>query len=233
LLVCEQPNKIRAPARKWTKGAGDGTFVNQTLNIYTFAFLHNLGIFTIMRDDIPEMQNKIYSGDTQAFKELYDSFSAPLLQLALAIVHSREMAEEIVADVFIAVWKKRKDLLQVSNLKWYLYAATRNIALNYLRKYAHKETLHLDEAYLLAYEINPEAQLISNEMMRHINMAISELPPQCRHIFKLVKEDGLKYREVAVLLNISIKTVENQVGIALKKLTKMKAFLTMPLPGGQ
>ncbi len=186
-----------------------------------------------MRDDIPEMQSRIYSGDTQAFKELYDSFSAPLLQLALTIVQSREMAEEIVADVFIAVWKKRKDLLQVSNLKWYLYAATRNIALNYLRKYAHKKTLHLDEAYLLAYEINPEAQLISNEMMRHINMAISELPPQCRHIFKLVKEDGLKYREVAVLLNISIKTVENQVGIALKKLTKMKAYLTMPLPGGQ
>lgn len=208
-------------------------FVNQTLNIYAFAFLYNLGIFTIMRDDIPELQNKIYSGDTQAFKALYDCFCAPLLQLALAIAHNREMAEEIVADVFIAVWKKKKDLQQVSNLKWYLYAATRNIALNYLRKYAHKKTLHLDEAYLPGYEINPEAQLISNEMVRHINMAISELPPQCRIIFKLVKEDGLKYREVAVLLNISIKTVENQVGIALKKLTKMKAFLVMPLPGGQ
>jgi RNA polymerase sigma-70 factor (ECF subfamily) len=208
-------------------------FVNKTLNIYAFAFLHNLGIFTIMRDDIPELQNKIYSGDTQAFKALYDCFCAPLLQLALAIAHNREMAEEIVADVFIAVWKKKKDLQQVSNLKWYLYAATRNIALNYLRKYAHKKTLHLDEAYLPDYEINPEAQLISNEMVRHINMAISELPPQCRIIFKLVKEDGLKYREVAVLLNISIKTVENQVGIALKKLTKMKAFLVMPLPDGQ
>lgn len=186
-----------------------------------------------MCDDIPELQNRIYSGDTQAFKELYDCYCAPLLQLALAIVYNREMAEEIVADVFIAVWRKRKGLHQVSNLKWYLYAATRNIAFNYLRKYAHKKTLHLDEAHLLEYEINPEAQLISNEMMRHINTAISELPPQCRLIFKLVKEDGLKYREVAVLLNISIKTVENQVGIALKKLTKIKAFLTTPLPGDQ
>jgi RNA polymerase sigma-70 factor (ECF subfamily) len=182
-----------------------------------------------MHDDIPELQNRIYSGDTQAFKELYDCYCTPLLQLALAIVHNRELAEEIVADVFIAVWRKKEGLHQVSNLKWYLYAATRNIALNYLRKYAHKKTLQLDEAHLPEYEINPEAQLISNEMMRHINMAISELPPQCRLIFKLVKEDGLKYREVAVLLNVSIKTVENQVGIALKKLSKMKAFLIRPL----
>lgn len=186
-----------------------------------------------MHDDIPELQKRIYGGDTQAFKELYDYFYAPLLQLALAIVHNREMAEEIVADVFIAVWKKKKNLPQVSNLKWYLYSATRNIALNYLRKYAHKKTLHLDEAYLPEYEVNPEAQLISNEMMRHINMAISELPPQCRLIFKLVKEDGLKYREVAALLDISIKTVENQVGIALKKLTKMKALLVTPPHGNQ
>ncbi|KAA2239818.1 RNA polymerase sigma-70 factor [Chitinophaga agrisoli] len=184
-----------------------------------------------MRDDIPELQNKVYNGDTQAFKELYDCFCASLLQLAMAMVHNREMAEEIVADVFIAVWNKRKSLPQVTNLKWYLYAATRNIALNYLRKYAHKKTLQLDESYLPDYEINPEAQLISNEMVRHINKAIGELPPQCRLIFKLVKEDGLKYREVAVLLNISIKTVENQVGIALKKLTQMKGILTIPLTG--
>jgi RNA polymerase sigma-70 factor (family 1) len=183
-----------------------------------------------MRDDIPELQKRIYGGDAQAFKELYDCFCTPLLQLALAIVHNREMAEEIVADVFIAVWKKKEGLYQASNLKWYLYAATRNIALNYLRKYAHKKTLQLDEACLLEYEVNPEVQLISNEMMQHINKAINELPPQCRLIFKLVKEDGLKYREVAILLNISIKTVENQVGIALKKLTKMKAFLITSLP---
>lgn len=186
-----------------------------------------------MHNDIPELQKRIYGGDTAAFNELYNCFCTPLLQLALAIVHNREMAEEIVADVFIAVWKKKEALYHAHNLKWYLYAATRNIALNYLRKYAHKKTLQLDEASLLEYEINPEVQFISNEMMQHINKAIHELPPQCRLIFKLVKEDGLKYREVAMLLNISIKTVENQVGIALKKLTKMKAFLITSLPGHQ
>jgi RNA polymerase sigma-70 factor, Bacteroides expansion family 1 len=183
--------------------------------------------------DIHELQNSIFNGDTQAFKTLYNRYCTPLLQLALAIVHNREMAEEIVADVFIAVWRKRNDLPQVSNLKWYLYAATRNIALNYVRKYARKKTLHIDEVHLPEYTINPEAQLISNELVRHINIAISELPPQCRLIFKLVKEDGLKYREVADLLNISIKTVENQVGIALKKLTRMKAILVTTLPGHQ
>lgn len=186
-----------------------------------------------MHNDIPELQKRIYGGDTQAFKELYDRFCTPLLQLAMAVVHNREMAEEIVADVFIAVWKKKESLYQAHNLKWYLYVATRNIALNYLRRYAQKKTLHLDEACLPEYELNPEAQLISNETMQHINRAILELPPQCRLIFKLVKEDGLRYKEVAMLLNISIKTVENQVGIALKKLTKMKAFLITSLPGAQ
>ncbi|QJB32547.1 RNA polymerase sigma-70 factor [Chitinophaga oryzae] len=183
-----------------------------------------------MRDDIPELQNRIYNGDTKAFKELYDYCCAPLLQVALAIVHHREMAEEIVADVFIAVWRHKQDLRQVGNMKWYLYATTRNIALNYLRKYAHKKTQHLDEDCMPEYEINPESQLISNEMMRQINVAISALPPQCRLVFKLVKEDGLKYREVADLLNISVKTVENQVGIALKKLAKVKAFLLAAPP---
>jgi RNA polymerase sigma-70 factor (ECF subfamily) len=183
-----------------------------------------------MRDDIPELQQSIYNGDTQAFKKLYDCCCAPLLQVALAIVHHREMAEEIVADVFIAVWRHKKELRGITNLKWYLYAATRNIALNYLRKYAHKKTWHLDEAFLPEYETDPEARLISNEMMQHINAAINALPPQCRLIFKLVKEDGLKYREVADLLNVSIKTVENQVGIALKKLAKVKAFLQAPPP---
>lgn len=183
-----------------------------------------------MRDDIPELQNRIYNGDTKAFKELYDCYCAPLLQVALAIARHREMAEEIVADVFIAVWRHRKDLREITNLKWYLYAATRNIALNHLRKYAHHKTWHLDEASLPEYEINPEAQLISNEMMQHINVAINALPPQCRLIFKLVKEDGLKYREVADLLNISIKTVENQVGIALKKLARVRAFLLVSPP---
>lgn len=209
-------------------------FVIRTLNIRSFAFMHNLGIFTFMHDDIPELQRRIYTGDTQAFKELYDRFSTPLLQLALAMVHNREMAEEIVADVFIQVWKKRKNLDQVQHLKWYLYAATRNISLNYLRKYAHKKTFQLDEVNMPEYALQPtpETVLISNDMLRHINMAISELPPQCRLIFKLVKEDELKYREVAELLNISIKTVENQVGIALKKLTHMKALLITPQPEG-
>ena len=175
--------------------------------------------------DIPELQSRIYTGDTQALKKLYDCFGHKLLQLSTAIVHTREMAEEVVEDVFIQVWSKRKTLDQVHNLKWYLYATTRNISLNYLRKYTNKKTLHLDEVYLPEYLVSstPEDLLISSEMMQRINNAINGLPSQCRLIFKLVKEDGLKYREVAALLNISLKTVENQVGIALKKLTGILA----------
>jgi len=67
-------------------------------------------------------------------------------------------------------------------------------------------------------DATPEDLMISGEMLQGINRAINELPPQCRLVFKLVKEDGLKYREVAELLHLSLKTVENQMGIALKKI---------------
>lgn len=192
-----------------------------------FAYLHNLGIFTVMHNDISELQHRIHTGDTQAFKKLYDCFGPQLLQLAIAMVHTKEMAEEIVEDVFIQVWTKKGHLNQVSNLKGYLYTTTRNIALNYLRKYAGKKTFRLEDLYVPEYQVShtPEDQLISNDMIRRINIAISQLPPQCRLIFKLVKEDSLKYREVAALLNVSVKTVENQVGIALKKLHHLLSYL--------
>lgn len=178
-----------------------------------------------MHDEISEWQHGIHTGDTPALKKLYDHFSPSLFHLALAIIHTREMAEEVVADVFIQVWQKRKHLDQVQNLKWYLYATTRNIALNYLRKYGPHKTSQLDDTILPAPPAGntPEDLLIGHEAMQQIYIAINELPPQCRLIFKLVKEDGLKYREVATLLDISIKTVENQVGIALKKLLRIKA----------
>jgi RNA polymerase sigma-70 factor (ECF subfamily) len=167
-----------------------------------------------------EIQSSLVIGDQMALKVLYDRFSNKLFQLAFAIVRSKEMAEEVVEDVFIKVWKKRTQLGKIENFTFYLYVMTKNCSRDYLRKYGNKKNINLDEVALPFYRVDatPEDLMITEEAINQINKAINELPTKCRLIFKLVKEDGLKYREVAELLHLNIKTVENQVGIALKKI---------------
>lgn len=169
---------------------------------------------------ILELQQSISTGDETALKDLYDAYAGKLFHFAYAIVHSKEMAEEIIEDVFIKVWQKRSHIVAIENLTFYLFITTKNIACNYLRKYKRRKNICLDELSLPYYYINvsPEDVFITSETLQGINKAINELPPQCRIIFKLIKEDGLKYKDVAALLNLNIKTIENQMGIALKKL---------------
>ncbi len=158
--------------------------------------------------------------DDIALRELYDYLGNNLFHLALAIVRSKEMAEEVVEDVFMKIWEKRKELAKLEQFRFYVYVMTKNVSRDYLRKYGNKKNIDIDELSLPFYRVDatPEDLMVTEELIQQINKAINELPVKCRLIFKLVKEDGLKYREVAELLNLSTKTVENQVGIALKKI---------------
>jgi RNA polymerase sigma-70 factor (family 1) len=170
--------------------------------------------------DLRDIQFRLVSDDQLALRQLYDCFSPGLYQFSFSIIHSREMAEEIVEDVFVQIWNKRSQIGKVDNLSFYLYITARNISISYLRKYRNKKHVSFENVEVPFYriDISPEDILISRETIGRINDSINKLPSQCRLVFKLVKEDGMKYREVAELLNISIKTVENQVGIALKKI---------------
>ncbi len=170
--------------------------------------------------DLKDIAYRIAGNDHSALKRLYDHYNDSFYQLAFAIVHSAEMAEEIVEDVFIQVWKKRSRIATVENLHLYLYVTTRNISRSYLRKYRKQRYINFDNLALPYFriEITPEDIMISGEVIQRVNTVINELPSKCRLIFKLVKEDGLKHREVAELLHLNVKTVENQVGIALKKI---------------
>lgn len=170
---------------------------------------------------IKDLQHRIVRmDDQQAYKELYTSLYAFLLGFARTIVPSRETAEEIVSDVFIRFWERRKELEKITNLKVYLYVATRNTAFNYLNKQKRTPTYSIDdvEAVFTSIYFDPEQLMITAEMLDLIQKAIDQLPPKCKMIFKLAKEDGLKCREVAEILNLSVKTVENQLAIALEKI---------------
>jgi RNA polymerase sigma-70 factor (ECF subfamily) len=164
--------------------------------------------------------------DQQAYRELYMAFFPPLLQFANGFIKSRQSAEEIVSDVFITIWEKRNRLEHISNLKLYLYTATRNTAINYITRHNKVMITELSELPIEPQSLHydPERMLITSEMKKMIAEAINSLPTRCKLIFKLVKEDELKYREVAELLKVSIKTVETQMSIALKRIGEAIRF---------
>jgi RNA polymerase sigma-70 factor (family 1) len=191
----------------------------------------------ITAEQIQYLQQRIaHSDDQQAYKLLFTALYPYLYPFARALVKTKEPAEEIVSDVFIKVWEKRKELVKIDNLKLYLYVATRHMALNYLEKEKRKPTNPIDyfqHAELISVHLDPEQLLITADMMALLRKAVDLLPPKCKVIFKLVKEDGLKYKEVAEVLGISVKTVENQLAIALHKLGNAVDFdikRTLPTP---
>jgi RNA polymerase sigma-70 factor (family 1) len=164
--------------------------------------------------------------DQKAYEELYVSLYKYLYNFAWGFVKSKQLSEEIVSDVFIKVWQKRKTLETIDNIKVYLYVATKNISLNYLGK---TKTLSFSElgditAELISTYSDPEQLLITSDMMVLINNAVAQLPARCRLIFQLVKEDKMKCREVAEVLQLSVKTVENQVAIAVRKIGNAVRF---------
>jgi len=167
------------------------------------------------------LQTRIaFHDDHQAYKELFLGLYSYLYHFALSFVKSKQPAEEILSDVFIKLWEKRKEIDQIRNLKVYLYVATRNFSLNHIEKQKRLATENIDETTITikALYFDPEQLMITAEMMNRIQKAIYALPPKCQLVFKLVKEDGLKYKEVAEIVNISVKTVENQLAIALQKI---------------
>ncbi len=172
-------------------------------------------------DSLKYLQSRINRFDDQkAYKELFTSLYSPLFLFAKSMVKSKEAAEEIVSDVFISIWEKRRELEKIDNLRVYLYISTRNKSLNYLSQQKRIIVNPIDEfqAEFTSIYFDPEQLLITADMLALIKSGIDQLPPKCKVIFKLIKEDGLKYREVAEILNLSVKTVENQLAIALRKI---------------
>ena len=169
----------------------------------------------------------IKNGDELAFEGLFKSLYSQLLVFALRFVEDDESAEEIVQDTFFQFWESRDKIEINTSLKAYLYKSVRNASLNFLKhekvvdKYRdyYSNVLHQDE-------LSPEDWMTENELSDKIQNAIGKLPPERKKVFEMSRFEGLKYREIAEKLNISVKTVENQMGKALKFLREeLKEYL--------
>jgi RNA polymerase sigma-70 factor, ECF subfamily len=168
---------------------------------------------------LPEIQhwNELKEGDINAFEMFFRTYYQPLCNYAYSFIRDRDEAEEIVQSAFLSMWEKRDTLDIKTSLKSYLYTVVRNTSLNVIKHEKIKQK-HVGEA--LANEErsheNVTQKILSSELEERIQHAIESLPEQCRLVFKLSRFEELKYSEIAEQLKISIKTVENQMGKALK-----------------
>lgn len=182
---------------------------------------------------IRQLQLQIEANSQRAFEELYRLFFPRLFNFSMLYVHKKETAEEIVNDIMVKIWEKRAALSNINNLETYLFVSVRNHSLNYLSKYSHYH-VEIEEESGIASMVNandPEKELEWKEIYFKLNMAIEELPDQCRTVFKLIKEEGFRYKQVAEILNISPRTVETQLFRAIKKLdTAVAAYIDKSSP---
>lgn len=157
--------------------------------------------------------------DRKAFECIFHRTYKSLCSLSCRIVHNLEQAEEIVDDVFFSFWKNRKTISISTSFNSYLLVSVRNRSLDCLRKAKNKKNILLDTAFEI-----PGNQLIAidhiayEELNARVEAAIRTLAPQCRLIFLMSREQEMTYKEIAEKLNLSIKTVDTQMGRALKHL---------------
>ena len=168
-----------------------------------------------------ELQRRIavYEDET-AYKELFLRLYNSLKKFATGFLRSSEVAEEVVSDVFMEIWRRRNELMEIEDLKVYIYICVRNAALKKLQQIKKDSIVSLDD---FTYEftstyISPEEAMLTSELLQKIQAVINDLPPRCKLVYKLAKEDKLKYKDISAILNISVKTVDNQLATALKRI---------------
>lgn len=170
------------------------------------------------------------------FSEIYVTCYSKLIRFSTDFVVHKEDAENIVQDVFVGLWERKDSLEYIENMNAYLYKLTKNKCLDHLKHKISQEKYVANTQFNHEQEFNLKLQSLENfdvdvaseENMEKIIMdAIHTLPGKCREIFLLSRYEGLKYKEISEHLNLSVNTVETQMGIALKKLReKLKTYLS-------
>ena len=176
-----------------------------------------------------EFLARLRAGDDDAFDALFRAHYAPLVGLAEGMLRQRAVAEEVVQDVLLELWRRRESLTLEESLRAYLFRSVRNRALNHLR---HEKVERRGEPFAAGEPSSlPSAQaaLEEAEIDAAVREAVGALPERCREVFELSRVRGLRYAEIAETMGISVKTVEAQMGKALRMLRER---LAPWLPGG-
>ncbi|MCA6079216.1 RNA polymerase sigma-70 factor [Fulvivirga sedimenti] len=158
---------------------------------------------------------RIKNGDRAAFEGLFHEYYTGLCHYAFKYIRDAEDAEEIVQDTFVRFWERRAQISVDHSLKSYLFTSVRNASLNFL-KHASVIRDHVGHVLRSESEEDHSDTLVTVELQERIAMAVEAMPAERRRIFRMSRDEGLRYKEIADQLNISVKTVENQMGKALR-----------------
>lgn len=169
-----------------------------------------------------DLQNRLIEGlqggDKKVFDEIFKLYYTPLCHYCMRYVSDNQVSEEIVQDLFFKLWIKREHLILHASLQSYLYKAVKNHALNYINQKKIQEKHRQYVGFNVKDSHNPFDQLEENDLELLIKGAILKLPDKRREVFELSRHEGLKYNQIALKLNISVKTVEAQMSKALEQL---------------
>jgi len=158
-------------------------------------------------------------GNIAAYRFLFDHHFSDLCNFLLIYLHSKELSEEIALEIFTYVWEKRETIQIKATFKSFLFASAKNKAISLYRK-EHKTvfaTIGTGELSM-PFDVNSHNLLENSELREIIDAAIGKLPEKSRQIYQMAWEENLSHKEIAEQMGITPKTVENHVGIALRKL---------------
>lgn len=183
---------------------------------------------------------QINSLETQrCFSQIYSTYFTKMIRFSQAYVIAEEDAENIVQDIFLYLWEHPEVFKTIDNMDAFLFTLVKNRCLNFLKhslyvneKKSSMQTVEEQEMQMNLYSLQQfdESFLTISDVENLINEVIDKLPERCKEIFILSRMEGLKYKEIAERLNISVNTVENQMSIALRKLKiELKDYLPLLL----
>lgn len=171
----------------------------------------------ILRTDLVPILRVKY--DKDSFKDLFDTYYNPLCNFCYRFVENHTDAEDVVQDVFTSFWQKQDRIKIETDVKYYLFTSVRNKAIEYIRSKKRKMNLE-DEMGRRSESSYTEEFMEENLIKELISNSVRQLPPKCRQIFVMSKVNGLTYVEIADQLNLSTKTIENQMRRAFQILRK-------------
>lgn len=151
------------------------------------------------------------------FQIVYNHYYNKLFHQALSYLKEPELVQELISDVFVALWQSRKILDKIENPDAYFFIALKHARYKFIQKYYKEQhELLIEELPEISSSSISDTEIIEKELNNKYQTALQKLPPRCAEVFRLVREEKKKYQEVAEIMNISVKTVDNQMNKAVK-----------------
>ena len=189
-------------------------------------------LYDLKADQANLLFQLIAESDEKAFNRLFRASFAPLVLFACRYVHDKSAASDMVQEAFIKIWQKRTYLREVQSARSYLYRAVRNFCLNYIRDHAREQSIEEDQHHVAFSEgrytpaddnSGQESLSRARQQMQLLQQWVAALPDRQREAFELSRFEGLDHDEIAIVMEVSAKTVNNHITGALQNIRRLKA----------